>query len=151
MTTLALQQLVADPTTVSVPTAQRLMGIVGMATMIGIAWCLSSDRARVRWRLVGLGVAMQAIFGFVVLKTAFGRAMFQGANRVFAQLLGFTEVGARFIFGNLVKNNVPVGQSLGQPADMGLIDAGQLSKLAVALSKNNYGRYLLGLIDQGNP
>ncbi|MCZ6915800.1 MAG: NupC/NupG family nucleoside CNT transporter [Gemmatimonadetes bacterium] len=100
------------------------MGIVGMATMIGIAWFLSSDRARVPWRLVGFGVTMQAIFGFVVLKTAFGRVMFQGANRVFAQLLGFTEVGARFIFGNLVKNNVPVGQSLGQPADMALIDAG---------------------------
>ncbi len=30
-------------------------------------------------------------------------------------MLGFTEDGARFVFGNLVKNNVPVGTPLGDP------------------------------------
>ena len=124
MTMLVLEQLATDPGAASTPVAQRLMGVVGIAVMIGIAWLLSADRAKVRWRLVGFGVAMQALFGVIVLKTGFGQALFQGANRVFAQLLVFTEVGARFIFGNLVKNNVPVGPALGQPGDMALVDAG---------------------------
>jgi CNT family concentrative nucleoside transporter len=103
---------------------QRAMGLVGIAAMLGIAWMLSSDRRRVNWRLVGLGVALQLVFGFLVLKTGVGHALFDGVNRVFAQLLGFTEDGARFVFGNLVHNNVPVGNPTGDPADMALLDTG---------------------------
>jgi CNT family concentrative nucleoside transporter len=100
------------------PPAARLMGLVGLATMIGIAWLLSSNRARVPWRLVATGVALQGALGLIVLKTGVGRALFHGANVVFTRLLGFTEEGARFIFGNLVRNNVPVGAPAGTPADM---------------------------------
>jgi CNT family concentrative nucleoside transporter len=94
------------------------MGVVGLATMIGIAWLLSGNRAKVPWRLVGAGVALQAVLGLLVLKTGVGRALFNGANIVFTRLLGFTEQGARFVFGNLVRNNVPVGAPTGTPADM---------------------------------
>lgn len=100
------------------PFAARLMGIVGMATMIGIAWLLSNNRGRVSWRLVWIGVALQAVLGVLVLKTGVGRALFDGANVVFTRLLAFTDEGARFVFGNLVRNNVPVGTPTGGPADM---------------------------------
>jgi CNT family concentrative nucleoside transporter len=101
-----------------VPLAARAMGLVGLATMIGIAWLLSSDRKRIPWRLVATGVALQAVLGFLVLKTGVGRALFNGANVAFTELLSFTEQGARFIFGNLVRNNVPVGTPAGSPTDM---------------------------------
>jgi CNT family concentrative nucleoside transporter len=105
------------------PLAQRLVGILGIATMIGIAWLLSGDRRRISWRLVGIGVALQAVLGFIVLKTGAGRALFAGANVVFTRLLGFTEQGARFIFGNLARTNVPVGTPLGEPVDMAPLGA----------------------------
>jgi CNT family concentrative nucleoside transporter len=94
------------------------MGLVGLATMIGIAWLLSDNRRQVPWRLVATGVVLQAVLGFIVLKTGFGRALFTGAAVVFTRLLGFTQEGARFVFGNLVHNNVPVGTPSGTPADM---------------------------------
>jgi CNT family concentrative nucleoside transporter len=120
---LAAGQSAAAPGT---PFAARLMGIVGIATMIGIAWLLSNNRARVSWRLVATGVGLQALLGVVVLKTGVGRALFDGANVVFTRLLAFTEEGARFVFGNLVRNNVPVGTPSGAPADMApLGDGGQ--------------------------
>jgi CNT family concentrative nucleoside transporter len=105
------------------PLAQRLVGILGIATMIAIAWLLSSDRRRISWRLVGIGVALQAVLGFIVLKTGAGRALFAGANVVFTRLLGFTEQGARFIFGNLARTNVPVGTPMGEPVDMAPLGA----------------------------
>jgi CNT family concentrative nucleoside transporter len=108
------------------PFAARLMGIVGMAVMIGIAWLLSNNRARVSWRLVATGVGLQALLGVVVLKTGVGRALFDGANVVFTRLLAFTEEGARFVFGNLVRNNVPVGTPTGAPADMAPVGDGSL-------------------------
>ena len=114
MSALVLAQ--AAPT--GTPFAARLMGVVGLATMIGIAWLLSSDRKRIPWRLVATGVALQAVLGFLVLKTGVGRALFNGANIAFTELLGFTEQGARFIFGNLAHSNVPVGTPSGTPTDM---------------------------------
>jgi CNT family concentrative nucleoside transporter len=97
------------------PIAERLVGILGIAAMLAIAWALSTDRRKVNWRLVGMGVVLQAVFAFLVLKTGVGRALFSGANAVFIRLLGFTRDGASFLFGNLVNANVPVGIPTGAP------------------------------------
>jgi CNT family concentrative nucleoside transporter len=112
----AAERLGAARAGLHTPFPQRLMGVVGMATMLGIAWLLSTDRRRINWRLVGTGVTLQVVFGTLVLKTGVGRALFNAANVAFTKLLGYTEEGARFLFGNLVANNVPVGQPLGTPA-----------------------------------
>ena len=114
----AAQQLETARQGLDTPFLERLMGIVGIATMLAIAWLMSDNRKKVNWRLVSIGVGLQAVFGVIVLKTGFGRALFNGANTVFQRLLGFTEDGARFIFGNLVKNNVPVGIPGAGPGDM---------------------------------
>ncbi|MGE0553779.1 MAG: NupC/NupG family nucleoside CNT transporter [Gemmatimonadales bacterium] len=91
----------------SVP--ERLVGLLGIATMLGIAVLLSSDRKRINWRLVGSGLALQALFGLIVLKTGPGRAVFAAVGRAITGLLGFQEQGARFVFGELTQNTVPVG------------------------------------------
>jgi CNT family concentrative nucleoside transporter len=89
--------------------AERATGLLGLAAILGIAWLLSYDRRRVSWRLVGMGLLLQATFGVIVLKTAPGRWFFEQAGGVVNGLLSFSNVGARFIFGNLVDNTVAVG------------------------------------------
>lgn len=89
--------------------ADRLLGLLGLATMLAIAVLLSSDRRRINWRLVGTGLALQTLFGVLVLKTAAGRTAFRVVGDAVTGLLGFQEQGARFVFGNLVQNTVPVG------------------------------------------
>src|SRR5690606_13060346 len=42
-------------------------------------------------------------------KTSVGRDLFQTLGGWITALLGFQEQGARFVFGNLVQSNVPVG------------------------------------------
>ncbi len=91
------------------PLTERLMGVVGLATMVGIAVLMSADRKRISWRLVGIGLGIQLVFGVLILKTTAGRAVFDFAGRVVTGLLGFSREGARFVFGNLVDNQVPVG------------------------------------------
>jgi concentrative nucleoside transporter, CNT family len=91
------------------PLAARLVGVLGVAVMIGIAVLLSYDRRRIDWRLVGAGLLLQLLFGLVVLKTDAGRAFFHQVGGVVTGLLGFQEQGARFVFGNLVQHSVPVG------------------------------------------
>jgi CNT family concentrative nucleoside transporter len=91
------------------PIVERLVGVLGVAVMIGIAVLLSHDRRRIDWRLVGAGLLLQALFGLVVLKTDAGRAFFDQVGSIVTGLLGFQEQGARFVFGNLVQSTVPVG------------------------------------------
>jgi CNT family concentrative nucleoside transporter len=70
---------------------------------------MSSDRKAVPWRIVLWGTALQLTFALFILKTPIGEAIFAGVNDIVVALLGFTVEGARFIFGELVWNNVPVG------------------------------------------
>src|SRR5688572_17937115 len=114
----AAERIAAAREGIDTPLAARLMGLVGVATMLVLAWALSINRKRIDWRLVGIGLTLQIVFGLFALKTAAGQAFFAGTDAVFSRLLGFTEEGARFIFGNLVKNNVPVGAPVGPPFDM---------------------------------
>ena len=62
------------------PLPERALALVGIAAVLGIAWLLSSDRRRVPWRLVGVGLALQLFFGLLVLRTGVGRAIFDAAN-----------------------------------------------------------------------
>ena len=89
--------------------AERSIGLLGIATMLGLAVLLSYDRRKINWRLVATGLALQAGFGLIVLKTSAGRAVFASIGDGITGLLRFQEQGARFVFGNLVQSTVPVG------------------------------------------
>jgi CNT family concentrative nucleoside transporter len=114
----AAERLAAAQQGLDLPLTDRLMGVVGVATMIGIAWLLSTDRKRINWRLVATGIGLQAVFGVIVLKTGAGRAAFAYVGDLITRLIGFQEQGARFVFGNLVQSAVPVS---GEGATPGLV------------------------------
>lgn len=91
------------------PLLVRARSLLGLLALTGLAWLLSVDRARVAWRVVAWGLALQIVFAVFILKTPIGAGIFSTANTVILALLGFTVDGARFLFGNLVFDNVPVG------------------------------------------
>ena len=87
---------------------QRLISLVGLLAMVGIAWLLSKHRDRVSWRLVGWGVALQLTFGVVVMKTEAGLWVFSVLNDVVLALLGFTAKGTEFIFGGFASEEFTI-------------------------------------------
>lgn len=99
----------ADPVTFT----DRIFSVIGLLVMIGIAFAFSSNKKLIRWRTVFIGIALQLVFALLILKTAPGQWVFQQLTDAVNILLGFTEEGARFVFGNLVVNNIPVGTPLG--------------------------------------
>ncbi len=122
----AAQQLSDLREGLETPFLMRLTGVVGIAVILLIAWAMSVDRGRVNWRLIGYGVVLQSIFGFLVLKTGIGRALFRGANRAFTALLSFAQDGSFIIFGNLVNNNVPVGIPEAGPPEAATLTSAEL-------------------------
>jgi len=91
------------------PLADRARSLVGLIALTGLAWLLSVDRSRIAWRVVAWGLGLQILFALFILKTPMGAGVFDTANAVILALLGFTVDGARFLFGNLVFDNVPIG------------------------------------------
>ena len=98
------------------PLHERLISILGIGVMVLLAWLLSVDRSAFPLRLVLWGTALQLVFALIILRTTAGEQFFALVNDAFIQLLDYTKAGARFIFGNLVDNNLPVGTPLGDPA-----------------------------------
>ena len=87
----------------------RLRAALGLILILAIAWAFSTDRRKVSWRLVGWGLALQIGFALLVLRTPLGVAAFDALNHVVHAVLGYGTEGGRFVFGNLVASEVPVG------------------------------------------
>jgi len=88
---------------------ERWVSVLGLFSILGIAWALSVDRKSIRWRPVAVGTGLQILFALLILRTEWGRATFDFAGRVIQKFLGFTEAGASFIFGDLVHRDIAVG------------------------------------------
>lgn len=80
---------------------EKLFGLAGLFVFLLMAWGLSSARRSINWRLVAWGVALQALFAVVILKTGPGLLVFDFARVVMTGLLDFTDIGSQFLFGSL--------------------------------------------------
>lgn len=83
----------------------KLIGIIGVAIFIGVAFLLSNNRKRINWVLVAKGMVLQLIFAFLVLRFPPGRRFFEGVSDVITKLLDFTKQGSGFLFGSLIDSN----------------------------------------------
>jgi concentrative nucleoside transporter, CNT family len=105
------QPLPPPPTSLEHVTAtwvQRGQSLLGLIVFIAIAFALGRLRGAqgpVPWRVVIWGVVLQFAFGVIVLNFPGLMAAVQYAVQA---LLDYTKDGARFVFGNLIDNAVPV-------------------------------------------
>lgn len=80
---------------------EQLISAFGLVCMLGVGFALSSARKSINWKTVISGIVLQILFGLIILKTGFGRAVFEQARELFTGLLDFTNEGSEFIFGPL--------------------------------------------------
>ena len=77
-------------------------GVLGMITLLFIAFLFSANRKAISWRTVGVGLALQLIIAVGVLKVAFIQKIFEGIGKLFISILDFTKAGSKFLFEGLV-------------------------------------------------
>jgi CNT family concentrative nucleoside transporter len=80
---------------------QNVISFVGLFVLILVAWVISEDRRRFPWRVVTWGLALQILFGFLVLRWEPGARFFLGLNDVFNALLAFSREGSVFVFNSV--------------------------------------------------
>jgi concentrative nucleoside transporter, CNT family len=87
----------------------RFTGILGLFTMLGLAYAFSTNRRAIRLKTVAWGLGLQVAFAIFVLKSDLGRALFQKAGDAVTRLLGYAFVGSQFVFGDLGKQGSQLG------------------------------------------
>jgi len=80
--------------------------LIGAAVILGLGYICSTNRRAINWTTVAWGLSLQVIFAFIVLKTSIGQAVFGFVGGYITKLLGFSNVGAAFVFGPLGDANV---------------------------------------------
>lgn len=77
-------------------------GALGMVVLLLIAYIFSSNRKKINWKTVGIGLGMQILLAFGVLKVGFVQTAFEKVGGVFVLILDFTRAGSEFILGGLL-------------------------------------------------
>ncbi len=80
---------------------ERLLSLVGLAVIMGIAYLLSTNRRAIRGKTVFWGLTLQLVFALFVLKTTVGQTVFAWLGAKINRLLRFSFVGSEFVFGKL--------------------------------------------------
>lgn len=87
----------------------RFTGILGLLTMLGLAFIFSTNRRAIRVKTVAWGLGLQIAFAIFVLRVEFGRRMFQVIGDAANRVLAYSFAGSEFLFGPLGKQNSNIG------------------------------------------
>ena len=78
-----------------------LISLLGIATLVAIAFACSTQRSAINWRTVGLALLLQAALGALVLYVPSGRVVLENITDFVAQILNYAQDGIAFMFGDM--------------------------------------------------
>jgi CNT family concentrative nucleoside transporter len=87
----------------------RFTGILGLLTMLVLAYAFSTNRRAIRLKTVVWGLGLQLVFAVFVLRVNAGRIAFQKAGDAVRTLLGYSYAGSHFVFGDLANPGSQLG------------------------------------------
>ena len=112
-------------------------GLLGIATLVGLAYLISRNKQAINWRLVFAGLAIQLVAGLLILKVPLVARLFDKLSQGFVKFLGFSQEGAAFIFGDLVNTS-----------SFGFIFAFQVLPTIIFFSTVSAGLNYLGILQK---
>jgi CNT family concentrative nucleoside transporter len=86
---------------------ERYTGILGILSILLVCVLFSKHRRAIRLSVIAWGVALQLSFAFIVLRTPASSA-FQAASDKVNALIGYSQAGSKFVFGDQLGGSQPV-------------------------------------------
>ena len=114
-----------------------IKGFIGILFLLGIAYLLSTHKKAIRWKTIFIGLSLQFILAFGVLRVEWVKSFFNVLGGFFTAVLEFTESGSAFLFGNLI--------NVSEPA-IGYVFAFQILPTIVFFSALTSILYYLGVV-----
>ncbi|MBY0096829.1 NupC/NupG family nucleoside CNT transporter [Mesobacillus maritimus] len=112
-----------------------LWGLLGIITVLAIAFLLSSNRKSIKLRTVLGGLAIQFIFAFIVLKWETGRNILQKVSMGVQNVIDYANEGVNFLFGGIF-----------QAENIGMVFAFQVLPVVIFFSSLISVLYYLGIM-----
>ena len=91
----------------------RFTGVLGLLTMLLLAWLFSTNRRAIRWRTVVWGLGLQIFFALFVIVWPIGQRILAAAGGAVNKLLSFAFAGSTFVFGDLANSHSKIGAAFG--------------------------------------
>lgn len=111
-------------------------GVIGILVLVGFACLFSANRRKIDWRLVLIGISLQVIFGLLITQVKEVKMVFETIANGFVTFLSFSDVGAEFLFGELVSDS------------FGYIFAFKVLPTVIFFSTVTAGLYYLGILQK---
>ncbi|EIA3112954.1 NupC/NupG family nucleoside CNT transporter [Vibrio cholerae] len=111
-----------------------LFGIIGVTVLILCAYLLSESRSAINWKSISRALLLQIGFAALVLYFPLGQTALSSLSNGVSGLLGFADVGIRFLFGDL--------------ADTGFIFAVRVLPIIIFFSALISALYYLGVMQK---
>lgn len=115
----------------------RLIGIAGLAFLLGTAYLLSSDRKAIRLKTILWGIALQVILALIILRTPPGQLFFAKLSQGVSLLLLYADKGSEFVFGDLAR-----------PDSFGFVFAFKVLPIIIFISSFFTILYYLGIMQK---
>ena len=73
---------------------------LSIGVLLFVCWLMSSNRSKIQWRLVAVGLGLQFTFALVVLGSSLGQAALRGLSDGVTKVVQSSAAGAEFVFGS---------------------------------------------------
>lgn len=116
---------------------ERVISFFGIFILLFIAYIFSTNKKAINYKTVGIGIIIQIIFAFLVLKFPPGRKFFEIMNDVIIKVISFSIDGSKFVFGSLADSK-----------NLGFIFAFQVLPTIIFFSSLMSVLYYLGIMQK---
>ncbi len=80
----------------------RLVGILGIIIILGLAYLMSNNRKAINYKTIGVGFLLQIFFALFIFKIPIGEKIFLALGNFVTKILDFATNGGAFVFGPLM-------------------------------------------------
>lgn len=82
-----------------------LRGLLGMISLLAIAFLFSANRKAINWKVVIIGLLIQIFLAVSILYLPPVRYAFEFVGKIFVAILDFTKAGSEFLLGGLLNSD----------------------------------------------
>ena len=90
-------------------TESILRGVLGITVLLALGFFFSSNRKKINWNVVLIGLVIQIGIAFLVLKVPLIQHAFEFVGKLFIKVLDSSNAGSDFLFKSFVSNKMEVG------------------------------------------
>ena len=84
----------------------KYTGILGIIAILLISYIFSNNRKLINYKLVIIGISLQILTGFFILKVPLGKYIFEILARGVTAILELSRAGGKFVFGPLANQDL---------------------------------------------